>query len=407
MCYKEILDGMLLASNQRHTKGKPLPASRSPEEGDGTSGSQACPISVDEDSGIVLEPAASQTSTNSSSRVSPAHNDLSISKDSPFEDFSWSLLFRHLHLDPDATLSEAFLMESRSVIHGNGLEPRLFDGKCLWDYVDCWVDLVKRLGLGRAESGPGSAGEANAGRTEDRLELVYRNVRTTSTKVDRKRKSRRVKGEGSQTGSSAVLTDEPMPMIGTTTDQLQATEEERLLALAIEESLKDIPVVAKAETAAAELEGLQDSLLPPRPAANSGQPSIGSIETAPSGDAEATQTSVRRVAPSAGQSATASIEADADKSKEVIEIDGDSETMMIADPSTPALTKVEKKSKRKRPKDGSIIGSHVFTHDRTLLAKSLESVMNFWMGTRQPEGVGIENVNRCGWCEFEEGCEWR
>ena len=87
--------------------------------------------------------------------------------------------------------------------------------------------------------------------------------------------------------------------------------------------------------------------------------------------------------------------------------DHDSHSQTVAEPCSSISSKVDKKSKRKRPKDGSIIGSHVFTHDRVSLAHSLESVLNFWMATRQPAGVGIENVNRCGWCEFEEGCEWR
>jgi exonuclease V len=402
MCYKEILDGMLAASNERHIPGTCSQVAGLPIDGDAASGSQACPISIDEDSRVDSEQAGSETLQQPADSDSAPQIDLSISEKQPFEDFSWSLLFRHLHLDPTAKLSEDFLVESRSVIHGNGLEPRLFDGKCLWDYVDCWVDLVKRLGLGQAGVGT----EGNFGRSEDRLELVYRNVRTTSTKVDRKRKSRRVEGEEQQT-SSSVLTDEPMQMVGSTADQLQATEEERLLALAIEESLKDMPAETSVDAGFAEIQGLQDTLIPPAVGSDPNQAQTPLPDLSAGSQAEVVHNPADPMAsssslPEAGETGKVA-QTEFETSEGTIDLERPTTTH-----STEAMPlKPEKKSKRKRPKDGSIIGSHVFTHDRVLLANSLESVLHFWMGVRQPEGVGIENVSRCGWCEFEEGCEWR
>jgi exonuclease V len=56
---------------------------------------------------------------------------------------------------------------------------------------------------------------------------------------------------------------------------------------------------------------------------------------------------------------------------------------------------------------GSVIGRHRFQHDPEMLATHLESTLQYWRGEREPIGVQIAETSRCGWCEFEEGCEWR
>lgn len=58
---------------------------------------------------------------------------------------------------------------------------------------------------------------------------------------------------------------------------------------------------------------------------------------------------------------------------------------------------------------GSIIGVEEFHLDDMApeLAQWLEKSLLLWDGERQPEGVAIENTNRCRTCEFEEDCEWR
>jgi hypothetical protein len=56
---------------------------------------------------------------------------------------------------------------------------------------------------------------------------------------------------------------------------------------------------------------------------------------------------------------------------------------------------------------GSIIGRHRFLYDALLLSAHLEHALAYWMGRREPIGVQEEQASRCGWCEFEEGCEWR
>jgi len=67
----------------------------------------------------------------------------------------------------------------------------------------------------------------------------------------------------------------------------------------------------------------------------------------------------------------------------------------------------ESQSDPEDPKSGGIIGRHRFKYDSGLLKTHLEGVMSYWHGIRQPSGVDINNTRRCGWCEFEDGCEWR
>lgn len=68
---------------------------------------------------------------------------------------------------------------------------------------------------------------------------------------------------------------------------------------------------------------------------------------------------------------------------------------------------VEEEGDDDDPKSGAIIGRHRFKYDARLLRIHLENVMSYWTGVRQPSGVDVHNTRRCGWCEFEDGCEWR
>lgn len=56
---------------------------------------------------------------------------------------------------------------------------------------------------------------------------------------------------------------------------------------------------------------------------------------------------------------------------------------------------------------GSIIGRHRFSYNEPVLTAHLDNVLAYWMGQRAPVGVQEQQTDRCGWCEFEEGCEWR
>jgi exonuclease V len=381
MCYKEILDSMLLASNDRRVSIAEGASSQKPADPGASSGSQADPISVEEDN---MDSIVTASEKENGEERRPLN--LNINTEQPFDRFSWHLLFRHLHLDPNVSLSDDFLFESRTVIYGNGLENRLYDGKCLWDYVDCWVDYVRRLGLGD----PGNNRDPNGGKSEDRLELVYRNVRTTAQRKGKKRRSGQ-KDDPQQDSLSKDWTQTQAEVIGASAESLQLQEEARLLALAIEESLKQTKLDEVGVPDSAELTSLQDALYPSK------SQTVGVIAKSERDELELDQGEAVVAPPTA----------------EIVEADSVPATQntqpVSASTSTtkPASARSEGSTKRKRPKDGSIIGSHVFHHDRSQLSKSLEGVLHFWMGIRQPEGVNIEHVSRCGWCEFEEGCEWR
>jgi exonuclease V len=378
MSYKEILDGMLAADNRRGPIEPSDARMQGLGSGDAFNGSQDCPISLEEEE---------------DERSPVMAVDIDVSSDRPYDRFSWYLLFRHLNLDPCAKFSSHFLEESRTIVIGNALEADLLSGTCLWDYVDSWVRYVAKLGLGKAET-PGSTG--NLGRSEDKLELVYRNVKVSTSKKEKSKRSKRNKSrcttdDVDSTQVEAVLfnpTEED-------TNALQTKEEERLIALAIAESLKqDSQEVSlpdekiTVEVNPTELEGLQATLLPAGCCVAEQDPA-----TIPASDSTFV---VKEEAP-------ASQAIDLTSSPPAIS-SGIEPVVLLQEPKSPIKSK---KTKRKRPQAGSIIGTHVFQHDRVLLSKNLERTLNFWMGSKEPEGVGIENVSRCGWCEFEEGCEWR
>lgn len=89
-------------------------------------------------------------------------------------------------------------------------------------------------------------------------------------------------------------------------------------------------------------------------------------------------------------------------------------TVSLSQPSDPS-TMDEKSDRSSSPTpldgtgtaSGSIIGRHRFQHDTTLLDDHLASVLQYWRGEREPIGVQLVDTGRCGWCEFEDGCEWR
>ena len=380
MCYKEILDSMLLASNERRVEIAEGASSQQSADPSTSSGSQADPIAIQEDN---TSPNVLASDDERDEKTRPL--DIRIDVKQPFDRFSWPLLFRHLHLDPNASLSDNFLSESRTVIYGNGLENRLYDGKCLWDYVDCWVDYVQRLGLGD----PGTNGDSSGGKSEDRLELVYRNVRTTAQRKGKKRRSAQ-KDEPQKNSLPGDRSHTPAEVIGASPESLQLQEEARLLALAIEESLKQTKLDEVGVPDSAELASLHEALYPSKVQTDG-------VPKGEDNDLELGQGEAVIAPPTTETNASDSVPATQD-----------TEPVSASTSTTkPASARSEGSTKRKRPKDGSMIGSHVFHHDRSQLSNSLEGVLRFWMGIRQPEGVNIEHVSRCGWCEFEEGCEWR
>lgn len=72
-------------------------------------------------------------------------------------------------------------------------------------------------------------------------------------------------------------------------------------------------------------------------------------------------------------------------------------------------TVIKKKARQtgETSSESTIIGTQRFAHSPANLTAHLQSVLGFWLGRRSPIGVPEEHASRCGWCEFEEGCEWR
>lgn len=314
MCYKEILDGLLVA---RWDDKEVEPVTRPQDE--------------QEDAEQVLADAPNGTCPP---------GDIS-SLDSPMDRVSWSKLFQVLKVDQNARFSEEFVSQAKAMILSNGLDVALIHGTCLVDFVNGWIRHVQKLGLGDPKCGDGMS--------DNKLELVYRNSNILSTKSpvtgrsrsDPKQSAKRLRQSSGDGG----------PPMTPPTDQERAPRGDE----GVVQELESEPAIDNNALSASQ-QSMHKLLL-------GGGPSMQKLTI---------------TLPSPNQ-------------------DSKAETS----PPEPAPLK------RKRAKAGSIIGSHIFTHDRSLLADSLSRTVGFWMGTREPEGVSIEHTDRCRWCEFEQGCEWR
>ncbi|KAG0143593.1 hypothetical protein CROQUDRAFT_661034 [Cronartium quercuum f. sp. fusiforme G11] len=58
-------------------------------------------------------------------------------------------------------------------------------------------------------------------------------------------------------------------------------------------------------------------------------------------------------------------------------------------------------------KGKGIIGSVLFQYDHSELQKFVGEALAFWNGDRAARGVPLTEIDRCGPCEFQSGCEWR
>ncbi|KAL3427489.1 defects in morphology protein 1 [Phlyctema vagabunda] len=56
---------------------------------------------------------------------------------------------------------------------------------------------------------------------------------------------------------------------------------------------------------------------------------------------------------------------------------------------------------------GDIIGTQTFAMDDKILSTYLKHEMRWWKGERPAEGVVLEEVYKCRFCDFAEDCEWR
>lgn len=57
--------------------------------------------------------------------------------------------------------------------------------------------------------------------------------------------------------------------------------------------------------------------------------------------------------------------------------------------------------------DPTLLAQVRFPYEATSLAGSLQSMVDLWQHKRFLRGVPPELANRCGYCEFQDGCQWR
>lgn len=396
MLYKELLDGMLLAGNSRNE-----PAN-------------------------AFLPSTADNASSGAMSLLPSRGA-----------FSWDAIFAHLHLSPSEPFSESFLVQSRPIITGNGLRHAASSATCLNDMTSCWTAYVESLGLGppsippTAETAQRSGHDQdlqNAGRTENRLELVYRRAGPVKRGKNESKKSRR--GTKRRQGEDEIAEPPPKP----------GAVEDRNLQMAIEASLAPLPAVSVDDVASADGLMLDDSEVPKAKGHENGEnglrDNLNAVTDTQSLDAsDFLEPKVVKAGPgvvvdgsdeerdkeedelawAVEMSLGATNPIDEPLSGDIILRTSQPTTNIASSQTTPPASLSAQSVTRNQTmiteepsdKSGSIIGRSVFTHSPRLLAAHLESVLQWWMGTREAEGVKLGETNRCGWCEFEQECEWR
>ena len=329
--------------------------------------------------------------------------------------FSWDRLFEHLSLQMDVDFSPEFIVQSRPVVIGNDLRFDAGLARTLRQMVACWTAYVAALGLGEVSTlGKDKDAVRNTGRTEDRLELVYRRAGATS------RKGRGSGDKVSLTRANGARrkgkrkTREEIEVIeasGTT-----PYDEDHALQRAIAESL-----VQPSPLSAVPAPDLASQQAPGTPA--------GTGES--TGDEEdelawAVEMSLGAIDDNISKEEQGEVVLRASQATRTDPASSPRQRLSPA-PSTPSPPSSRSNSPTPAPEvsssvkdsstvgepfstksgSGTIIGRTVFTHSPRRLAAHLSSVLQWWQGEREAVGVSIEETRRCGWCEFEEGCEWR
>jgi exonuclease V len=416
MLYKEMLDGMIVEGLRQHALEQKAQQQSEVEEDEDF---QILDVKADDDV-ICLgseEPQeglrqsrANGCETDSDNRAAPQTQKTSHTVDR----FTWRELFEHLSLDPAQPFTDGFLEQSRLLIEGNNLSVGVVGAETLQQMTSCWAEYVSKLGLGTIdptqseeqieEALEKEIGGRRTGRSEKLLTLVYRRVGTTKKK--KKKGDRRSQTEtGGETGSgaqrgkrrkrggngnapiennliSAEIAVESDPPSWEQSTQVPAdemeVENERLLQLAIAESIDSTsvangqhnPVQETIPSGATEMdleeEPLPATLLPPE------------IFQATQQKLEQTQLD-----------------------SQAVKVANNVEPKAAEPPTNTVVEKATEDS------EGSIIGSQRFPYSSDLLSEHIDRILQFWTGIREPVGVSIENTTRCGWCEFEDGCEWR
>ncbi|ORY23370.1 exonuclease V [Naematelia encephala] len=460
MLYKELLDAMLIAP---------------------TSSSISTSTSTSTTSTFNTSTSTTSTSTTSTSTFESSTANVLPSRSG----FSWSSLFAHLELDASEPFSEHFVVQSRPIILGNGLRHGASESRTLNDMINVWTAYVDSLGLGSpltqiTKKGKGKETETvdmNSGKTEDKLELVYRRAGPIKgVKVKKKnndesqvskgrRKRRRDKQEQEDedelsmqlaiqeslraASASGQASEEMMDMSRQgqsrsdgaeqksqvdNQDQDQDQEDDEL-AWAVEMSLatdtlplndtEDGQVVLRAsqphtQSSTSTLTRLStppsSSTPTPRPPPAASTPSPRSpTSSSPAPRTSSSHSSLHPNPPSSSSSSSSSPSylphaAPSPSHPPPQHAASSSSPSYPPSPATAPRSRISKRTTielAESKKSGSIIGKTVFTHSPRLLHTHLESVLQWWLGHRSAIGVTLDETRRCGWCEFEENCEWR
>lgn len=401
MLYKEMLDGMISEGLRQHALEQKM---RQPVSMGSEDDIQIVDMPADEDI-VLVEPDAKTGDGDRIVRVSPEPSGVTTGSSSTttIDRFTWQKLFEHLSLDASEPFTETFMEQSRLLVRGNDLPASVAAASTLQDMTSCWAEYVAKLGLGTIDPSLSEAemeevlqkeiGGRKIGRSEKLLTLIYRRVGKTKKKIttggrsqnaDSSRKSRRGKRRKREKvtgeeelgpGSTAMdLIDTP----DVNQERKVAAENDRLLQLAITESLA--------------------SLGSPRPGEVIEQDNQDDIATSTMDD-EPLAASL--VSPQVFELHQQRMQSDSRHGFGNIEDDRMKTQPQTSNANDTSVAELAGED------DGTIIGSHKFAYSPVQLSKHIDRILEFWTGRREPVGVSIENTTRCGWCEFEDGCEWR
>lgn len=402
MLYKEMLDGMVVEGLRQHAVEQRMKQKASVESDDDI---QIVDMPVDDEVIFVdrgEKIADSEDVTEVSCRPVPPEQSRTSETAATItmDRFTWQDLFEHLSLDPTEPFTETFLEQSRLLIHGNNLSESVATASTLQDMTSCWAESVAKLGLGTIDPAQSEAqieealqketGGRRIGQSEKLLTLVYRRIGKTKKKTKGQRpqtaESDRKPGRGKRRKRERVTSEDELQSIPTANESVSPPEviqshdvemeNDRLLQLAIAESL--IPPASPRENIA-DQEAQDDTFVTPM-------------------DEEPLPASL--VPPEVYQA-----HKQLEQSQPIAKPDNLQRDAIPEQSQPPAV--IDPRAKPAEDDDGSIIGSHRFAYSPSLLSEHIDRILQFWTGSRDPVGVSIENTTRCGWCEFEEGCEWR
>ncbi|GMK54152.1 hypothetical protein CspeluHIS016_0107380 [Cutaneotrichosporon spelunceum] len=310
-------------------------------------------------------------------------------------------IWDHLGLDTDAWFTEEFIAQTRPVVESNELRFGVGQGRTLAEYARSWTRYVAALGLG-AGTGEGC--------TDTTLELVYRRAAPRKKKEAPRKRRKGTRGRRKER-SEAIL---PVPPPLDAAD-MATLDEETQVQLALQLSMQDSH--AERETNRCSMNVRRQLLewealfLPQTAMERMRRKSKPWIQIRKA--LQCRQIRPHRALPWAWEDPLCLIPGSREQEREdaalawAVEMSLGTGSQETAVPSgVGVMSSPERRPRTRSPSpdatSGSIIGKHRFPHDPDALGAHLQSVLQYWRGTREPQGVSTAHVRRCHWCEFEE-----